>query len=45
MMDNEILQSLARHFGELTDKIIGVKEELKDDMNSEIGEVRQYWTA
>jgi hypothetical protein len=34
MMDNEILQSLVRHFGALTDKINGAKEELKTEINA-----------
>jgi hypothetical protein len=40
MMDNEILQSLARHFGELTHKINAGQEELKNDMKSEMSAVK-----
>jgi gas vesicle protein len=36
MMDNEILQLLGRHFGEMMDKINGVKEELKGQLKTDI---------
>jgi hypothetical protein len=32
MMHNEILQSLARHFGEMTDKINARQEALKTEI-------------
>jgi predicted KAP-like P-loop ATPase len=40
MMDNETFQKRIGHFVELKDKIDGVKEELKNDMKSEISAVK-----
>jgi archaellum component FlaC len=45
MMDNETFQKLIGHFVELKDKIDGVKEELKNDMKSEISAVKNDISA